>query len=120
MGCLLAGAHRGHQAQMVEMIGSGESETQVQTILRPIVGLTRNLPKAVLEPIVIEAIRKHRFLRDLAEMRQTESSKYAEREGSVGPAGAAYVRAMIDVHAQQTVLSTLLDVLGYVPEVPAD
>lgn len=32
----------------------------------------------------------------------------------------AYVRAMIDVHAQQTVLSTLLDVLGHVPETPAD
>jgi len=102
---------------MMRRSDSGHADTQVKAILRPIIGLTSGLPKSVVEPIVIEAIRKHRFLRDLAELRHAESVQYAEREGS---AGVAYVRAMIDVHAQQSVLSTLLEVLGYVPEVPVD
>ncbi|WP_287314326.1 transcriptional repressor TraM [Mesorhizobium sp.] len=38
---------------------------------------------------------------------------------TVGPARIAYVTAMIDMHAQQTVVSTLLDVLGHIPLVPA-
>ncbi|HML42685.1 MAG TPA: transcriptional repressor TraM [Hyphomicrobium zavarzinii] len=92
----------------------------MQTVVRPIVGLTSCLPKSVLESIVVEAILKHRFLLDLAEVRQAEAGRCDESLGSVSPAGAAYVRAMIDVHAQQTILSTLIDVLGYVPAVPAD
>lgn len=101
---------------------SGEDQTQAQAklVLRPIIGLTSGLPKSTLESIVVEAIRKHRFLRDIAEMRHEESRQHAGPDGAVGAAAAAYVRAMIDVHAQQTVLSTLLDVLGYVPEVPAE
>ncbi|BCG76136.1 hypothetical protein MesoLj113a_72940 [Mesorhizobium sp. 113-1-2] len=39
---------------------------------------------------------------------------------TVGPSHIAYVTAMIDMHAQQTVVSTLLDVLGHIPLVPAD
>lgn len=99
---------------------SDDADTQVQTILRPIVGLTRGLPKSVLEPMVVEAIRKHRYLRDLAEMRETEAHQCEKSDEVLSPARTAYVRAMIDVHAQQTVLSTLLDVLGYIPEVLAD
>lgn len=100
--------------------GDGHADTHAQTIVRPIVGLTKGLPKSVLEAIVVEAIRKHRYLRDLADIRQVESRCYDKSDVTVGPAGAAYVRSMIDVHAQQTVLSTLLEVLGYIPEVPAD
>ena len=105
---------------MMRRSGNDHADTQVQTILRPVVGLTRGLPKSVLEPMVVEAIRKHRYLRDLAEMRETEAHQCEKSDGAPGPAHTAYVRAMIDVHAQQTVLSTLLDVLGYIPEVLAD
>ncbi len=104
---------------MMSRSENGHADTQAKTILRPIVGLTKGLPKSVLEPMVVEAIRKHRFLRDLAEMRQAEAQEYEEASGAVSPSRAAYIRAMIDMHAQQTVLSTLLDVLGYIPEVPA-
>lgn len=122
MGCLLAGADRWRETQIVAMgkSGNGQTEAKAQTILRPIVGLTRTLPRDILESIVIEAIRKHRFLRDLAEIRHAESCRFADRKEATGLVEAAYVRAMIDVHAQQTVLSTLLEVLGYIPEVPVD
>ncbi len=100
--------------------GEHQAEPQAKIVLRPIIGLTKGLPKSTLESIVIEAIRKHRFLRDIAEMRHAESNHHPGPDGSVTAPAAAYVRAMIDLHAQQTVLSTLLDVLGYVPEVPAE
>ncbi|PZR94767.1 MAG: transcriptional regulator [Stutzerimonas stutzeri] len=104
----------------MESSDNDHANTHAKTILRPIVGLTRGLPKSVLELLVVEAIRKHRYLRDLAEMRETESRQPEGSEPIVGPAGTAYVRAMIDLHAHQTVLSTLLDVLGYIPDVPTD
>ena len=84
--------------------------------MRPIVGLTESLPKDILESIVVEAIYKHRYLRDIAEHRHAESRRNAANAPASEPARMAYLRAMIEVHAQQTVLSTLLDVLGYVPK----
>ncbi|NJO54036.1 MAG: transcriptional regulator [Bacteroidales bacterium] len=100
--------------------GDGHARSEAQMTLGPIVGLTKDLPKSVLEAIVIEAIRRHRFLRDIAEIRHEEAGRYPARDDTVGPERVAYISAMIDVHAQQTVLSTLLEVLGYVPEVAAD
>lgn len=90
--------------------------------LRPIVGLTEHLPKRDLEQITIQAIKRHRSLRDTAEAKYEEWSKAPPSSccDTVGPARIAYVSAMIDMHAQQTLLSTLLDVLGHVPPVPAD
>lgn len=88
--------------------------------MRPIVGLTESLPKDILESIVVEAIYKHRYLRDVAEHRHAESRRSSAKAAADEPARTAYVRAMIDVHAQQTVLSTLLDVLGYVPKTSED
>lgn len=92
-----------------------------KSLLRPVVGLSENLPKKDLELITIEAIKKHRSLRDEAEAlgtfycdKQTKSAK------TVGPSRLAWVSAMMQVHAQQTLLSTLLEVLGYVPDVPGD
>jgi hypothetical protein len=85
------------------------------------VGLTENLPKGDLEQITIEAILRHRRLRDVAEERfekcQTSSPDDPLCE-TVGAARIDYISAMIDVHAQQTALSTLLDVLGYIPSMP--
>ena len=41
------------------------------------------------------------------------TAEQLDRIAVLNAAMLAYVRAMIDVHAQQTVLSTLLDVLGH-------
>lgn len=88
--------------------------------LRPIIGLANSLPKVRLETIVIEAIYRHRYLREVAELRHAECRQIIEHDDASRPAREAYVRAMIDMHAQQTVLSTLLAVLGYVPEMPTE
>lgn len=89
-------------------------------VLRPIVSLTETLPKKVLEPIVMEAMLRHRLLRDVAELRLTEVHDELPGCEAVGSARLAFIRAMIECHAQQACLSTLLDVLGYVPDMPAE
>ncbi|RUV66914.1 transcriptional regulator [Mesorhizobium sp. M5C.F.Cr.IN.023.01.1.1] len=106
---------------MATDIGSCE-QSEHKTTLRPVIGLTENLPKRDLEQITIQAIRTHRRLRNAAEARYEEwrQSPAVAACDTVGPARIAYVTAMIDMHAQQTVLSTLLDMLGHVPSVPAD
>ncbi|SJM30278.1 transcriptional repressor TraM [Mesorhizobium delmotii] len=106
------------------MVADSNSTVQLKhkVTLRPIVGLTESLPKRDLEQITVEAIRTHRRLRDTAEARYEESRKAPPVSvgGTAGPARIAYVAAMIDMHAQQMVVSTLLDVLGHIPLVPAD
>lgn len=90
-------------------------------MLRPVVGLTENLPKKDLEYITAEAIRAHRRLRDEAEALHAPYLETPPSKGdTVGSARLAWVGAMIRVHAQQALLSTLLEVLGYVPEVPEE
>lgn len=98
------------------------AQREHKVTLRPVVGLTETLPQRDLEQITIQAIRRHRRLRDAAEAKYEEWRKSPPSSGcdTVGPARIAYVSAMIDMHAQQTLLSTLLDVLGHVPLVPAD
>ena len=101
----------------------GYVQPEHKLVLRPVVGLTENLPTSDLEQITIQAIKTHRRLGDLAEARQDEWHAIEAVDPSaksVGPARIAYVTAMIGMHAQQTVLSTLLDVLGYIPSVPGD
>ncbi|WP_371349336.1 transcriptional repressor TraM [Ancylobacter sp. IITR112] len=90
--------------------------------LRPVVGLTETLPKRDLEEITIQAIMTYRHLRDAAEAKYEEwrNAPPVSSCDTVGPARIAYVSAMIDMHVQQTLLSTLLDVLGHIPLVPAD
>ncbi|WP_108610722.1 transcriptional repressor TraM [Aminobacter sp. MSH1] len=101
----------------------GNVQPEHKLVLRPVVGLTENLPTSDLEQITVQAIRTHRRLRDLAEARQDQWHAIEARDPSAKsarPARIAYVTAMIEMHAQQTVLSTLLDVLGYIPSVPED
>jgi hypothetical protein len=90
-------------------------------LLRPVIGLAENLPKKDLEHITVEAIRRHRHLRDEAEALHTP---YVEQsiavEDTVGSQRLAWVSAMIHMHTHQTLLSTLLDVLGYIPDVPGE
>ncbi len=98
-------------------------QSEQNFVLRPIVGLTENLPKGDLERITLEAIKTHRRLRDAAEERWTQCQMAPSVDSfaaTAGDARIAYVKAMIEMHAQQAVLSTLLDVLGYIPSVPSD
>ena len=96
------------------------SNSEAKLVLRPIVSLTETLPKKVLEPIVVEAMLRHRLLRDVAELRLTEVHDELPGCEAVGSERLAYIRAMIECHTQQACLSTLLDVLGYVPDRPAE
>jgi hypothetical protein len=99
--------------------GSQVARNEPKLLLRPVIGLTENLPKKDLEHITAEAIRTHRRLRDEAEALHAPYVENPPMTGdTVGSARLAWVSAMIEMHAQQTLLSTLLEVLGYVPEVP--
>jgi hypothetical protein len=97
-------------------------QPEQKIILRPIIGLTENLPKGDLERITVEAIKSHRRLRDVVEERweQCSMAPLDPLAETVGAARIAYITAMIDMHAQQTVLSTLLDLLGHIPSVSSD
>lgn len=70
-----------------------------------------------IERFVIKEIEKHRRLRDeavhLEAMLESDLTDDVRVE-----AQRTYISVMIAVHAQQTVVSTLLDILGYIPETP--
>lgn len=85
-------------------------------VLRPLIGLLVGQPNDVIERLTIEAISKHRCLVSEAELAYDRfKSQSAEMEIS---AHEAYLSSMIAVHAQQTVVSSLLDILGYIPPMP--
>jgi hypothetical protein len=91
-------------------------------VLRPVVGLVEGLDPCQLKEITIDAIVKHRVLRDEASASYIHLQKLLStqvRPQELCFAERGYITAMIAVHAHQTALSTLLDVLGYIPEVPA-
>lgn len=91
-------------------------------VLRPVLGLVEGLDPSQLREIAIDAIVKHRSLRDEASACQTHLQKLLDaqaRTEQVNFAERCYVSAMIAMHAHQSALSTLLDVLGYIPDVPA-
>lgn len=120
IGCMSAGAHRGHHPR-VDLMGAGSQAARCEhkPLLRPVVGLTENLPRNDLKHITIEAIRAHRRLRDEADALYAPYLETPPSKGdTVGSARLAWVSAMVRMHAQQALLSTLLEVLGYVPDVP--
>lgn len=86
-------------------------------VLRPLIGLMRDQPPEEIERHVVQEIEKHRRLRDEAVMLEASVDAAADPE-EAGQASRAYISAMIAVHAQQTVVSTLLDILGYIPAMP--
>ncbi len=86
-------------------------------ILRPLIGLMRDQPPEEIERHVVREIEKHRRLRDDAVMLEAKINAGSEPE-STREAIQDYIAAMIAVHAQQTVVSTLLDILGYIPDMP--
>lgn len=99
---------------------SSAAENKIR--LTPLIGLVQHLPSSDLEEIVAAEIRKHRSLRSdasvLYENWQAVETANSGGEGRASAAEKAYLTAMIAQQAQQTVVSTLLDVLGYIPKVP--
>ncbi|WLS01116.1 transcriptional repressor TraM [Shinella sumterensis] len=83
-------------------------------VLRPLIGLMNGLEPQEIEQFVIEELEKHRRLRD--EAIRLEAILESQPSGAGDDTNHAFVSAMIAVHAQQTVVSTLLDILGYIPE----
>lgn len=86
--------------------------------LRPLIGLTRGLSVADIETIAIEAIRTHRRLVNRAqELYEALPESYQQGEASGGAQHLEYVKATIDMHAQMSILTTLVQILGYTPTV---
>jgi hypothetical protein len=102
-------------------VGSQAAQYVHEPPLRAVVGLAEGLPKTDLERIIVEAIRTHRRLRDEAEALEAAYVEDPQQNVcGVGAARLAWVSAMMTMHTHQAFLSTLLDVLGYVPEVSAE
>jgi len=86
--------------------------------LRPVVGLTRGLPRADLENLTVDAIRTHRRLVEKAdELFQALPESYRSGELTGGPQHLCFIEASIEMHAQMSAVSTLLSILGYIPKV---
>lgn len=91
--------------------------SDTKLILRPLIGLMSDQSPEEIERHVVREIEKHRRLRDEAVMLEAQVDVASDPE-SAREASRSYISAMISVHAQQTVVSTLLDILGYIPEMP--
>lgn len=91
--------------------------SDTKLILRPLIGLMSDQPQEEIERHVVREIEKHRRLRDEAKMLESKVDA-ASNSDNAKEASQTYISAMIAVHAQQTVVSTLLDILGYIPELP--
>lgn len=86
--------------------------------LRPLIGLMRGLSLADLEALTIDAIRAHRSLVSKAqELFDALPNTYQIGEVCGGEQHLTYVRATIDMHAQMSVATTLVRILGYTPTV---
>lgn len=92
-----------------------------KTVLRPVLGLVEGLDPSQVRDVTIDAILKHRVLREEASashLHLQDLLSAQARPEEVWFAERGYIATMIALHAHQTALSTLLDVLGYIPEVP--
>lgn len=86
--------------------------------LRPIVGLLSKESEEVIEILTVDAIKKHRTLVERAEKLfqvAHPGGKVVDKEPS--EAHVAYLEATIDMHAQMSALTTLLNILGRTPVV---
>jgi hypothetical protein len=91
-------------------------------VLRPVLGLVEGVDPSQLRDVTIDAILRHRALRDEASASHLHLQDLLSAEArpeEVRFAERGYIATMIALHAHQTALSTLLDVLGYIPEVPS-
>ncbi|MGB3272952.1 MAG: transcriptional repressor TraM [Xanthobacteraceae bacterium] len=81
--------------------------------------LIASLSRTQLEKLAIEAIHEHRGLLAKAEA-AFESLENAEdaKADTAGELRETYTKAMLAVRAQQSVLATLVERLGFIPRVP--
>ncbi|KAA3448245.1 transcriptional regulator [Mesorhizobium sp. SARCC-RB16n] len=102
-------------------MGSETAALQSKPEIRALFGLTQGLPKPQLELLTIEAIRTHRLLVARADQLQQalpEKDKIQEIVG--GAQHLDYIRACMEMHAQMYATNTLINILGYIPKVPAN
>jgi len=95
-----------------------EAAVQTKMVLRPLFGLMQGKKPSEIERYAVTEINKYRRLRDEAVGLEALLENADTAEEQTCAAERAYLSAMIAVHAQQTVVSTLLDMLDYVPELP--
>jgi hypothetical protein len=95
----------------------GEAMISDKMVLRPLIGLMQGRDPGDVERFTIAEMEKHRLLRDEAVRLEARCRELGDEEER-GGAEHDYVAAMIAVHAQQTVVSTLLDILGFIPKTP--
>jgi hypothetical protein len=79
------------------------------------------LPLSDLEVLTVRAIRVHRRLIEHAEqmfLGLPEDIKSGRLHG--GALHLAYIEVAMEMHAQASIVSTLLEVLGRIPDVPAE
>jgi TraR antiactivator len=88
-----------------------------KVVLTPLIGLMNGRSLEEVERHTVEQIKKHRRFRDEASLLDAKLSALGEGDDREG-VEHEYVAALIAMHAQQTVVSTLLDILGYIPDVP--
>ncbi|WP_172691167.1 transcriptional repressor TraM [Rhizobium rhizogenes] len=101
-------------------MGSEETTSKDQLELRPVVGLTQGLPLADLEFLTVDAIRTHRRLVDSADkLFQELPDDYKSGKAVGGAQHLRYIEASIEMHAQMSVVNTLIGILGYIPKVLA-
>jgi hypothetical protein len=85
--------------------------------LKPLIGLLRGLPEALIERLTVDALREHRQLVAHAEHLFDElpaDVKAGKEDG--GDAQIRYFKATIAMHAQMSALTTLISILGYTPK----
>lgn len=95
-----------------------EAVTKDKMVLRPLIGLMKGRDSGDIERFTIAEMEKHRLLRDEAVRLEARCRELHDDEER-GDLENDYVAAMIAVHAQQTVVSTLLDILGFIPKTSA-
>jgi len=73
-----------------------------------------------IEKLTIEAIHEHRVLLAKAEAAfESLESAAAAKADTAGELREAYTRTMLAARAQQMVLATLVERLGFIPRVPS-
>jgi hypothetical protein len=89
--------------------------------LRPVIGLTRGLPLADIDALTMSAIRTHRSLVEKADqLFQALPDDYKSGAVAGGAQHLAYIEACVEMHAQMSVVNTLVDIIGYIPKVSVD
>lgn len=99
-------------------MGHERNDTTTDMDLRPIIGLLSNESEQVVEILTVGAIKKHRTLVDRAErLFQIAHPDGGGADKEPSEAHVAYLEATIEMHAQMSALTTLLNLLGRTPKV---